>query len=432
VDDRNRVRALLALALIALVLLGVAPSVMAAAPVTKARVAGAPGGVLYWGATASAACSAFFTGWRTPATGRNYAGTHPAVVSPPTGFACMETWESNGVQFGPSQVGTGGWAPRCHDNSAPDTSKPLEQQCPDPCTAGTVVGSGYFAIGTSSSASPILLACDGQCESVFDGTSPAGSSLSGGVKTWYAKGQYVSTGAQCSVQKLPGSSTATLPEDTCAAGQVKGTINDKVVCVNQGTGDPAPDSLEKDTTTETTTNPDGSKTEKETTTTTNPDGSTTTRTTTTTKDPNGVVTGTTVTTTTGPPGKDDGESREPTECELNPNADICTGSGSSNRAPGSPDKSAKLHTKDETRTVATVLGGHRDAFLASGLGAAVGGFFTVGGAGSCPTWSAAVPFLNTTITFNQLCTGMGETILTVLRACILLVAAFFSFRIAVE
>ncbi|MEW6706477.1 MAG: hypothetical protein AB1430_16645, partial [Pseudomonadota bacterium] len=114
--------------------------------------------------------------------------------------------------------------------------------CAPTCTAGEVVASGFFDIGTDATKAPVLMACKGECEAVFDGVSPAGSTLVEGVKHFYAKGSYVNTGNSCSSSDndpgdgIPGDNP---PPDTCPAGYDMGTVNGKHYCAPRSRDPPA-------------------------------------------------------------------------------------------------------------------------------------------------------------------------------------------------
>lgn len=307
---------------------------------------------------------------------------------------------------------------------------------PNPCQFKRVASSGFYDIGPNAGASPALVGCKGGCEVFFDGESPAGSSMVGGVKHWYAKGSYSESGKRCTAAqqaaKPISDSTATKPADTCAAGQGTATMNGKTVCVDQNTDKPTPESEDKSTT----------KTEK--TTTTNPDGSTTTTETTTKTDGQGNKEVTVIRTTTRPDGstsvesettggvkppgtgtddgQDDGNDDERGECEKNPSAAGCG---------GEPAPVGELYTPKQ-KTMAGVLSSARDTFMSSPVGSAVGGFFVVSGGGSCPTWNAQIPYLDVQLTIDQFCSSFASTALALFKAALLVVASFFAFRIAVE
>lgn len=327
------------------------------------------------------------------------------------------------------------------------------------CTAGQVASSGYYDVGTSQGNSPVILACTGSCETIFDGTSPAGSALVGGVKHWYAQGSYSTTGNTCTVGSSnagPDVSTvaeASLPASTCGAGQVLGTVNGVPTCAagGAGTGQPSTptDATVTATQTSSVTNADGSVTKTVVTTITYPDGSKETSTTTTTTNTDGSQSSTTTQTgcaggggngTGGCPGSTSsggssgsgsgsgsgtGTGTDPSQtdqpCTANPSAAGCGGTA----AAVTSGYAAK------SDTMAGVLGAARDTVLASPAGSAMASFFTVSGGGGCPTWSASVPMLGT-LTINQLCSEWAGTALLGLRTALLLVASFFAFRVAFE
>lgn len=289
-----------------------------------------------------------------------------------------------------------------------------------------------------------MLVCAGKCEAVFDGSSPSGSALVEGKKHWFAKGAYVATGNQCTAaaekdHQVENGKTA-LPEDTCKPGDAKGTINGKPVCVAQS-GDPSkptPETENKATkTTEKTrtTNPDGSVTEVETTTEIDSDGNKKVTKTMTTIKPDGSVSTQTEVTNGGKwtagtdPDKPDGEGQgedgpdeEKGRCEKNPSEEGCG---------GNPASIGELYQAKD-KTVRTVLAEHSATLSSSPIGSAVSGFFQVATGGTCPTFSAAIPFLKTEIKFDQFCSPMAADAIAALKVCLLIVASFFAFRVAIE
>lgn len=338
----------------------------------------------------------------------------------------------------------------CPDGSTPDssgvcycnaTTKPnaAKDRCDKKCDPNITVSSGYYDIGTNQNASPALLSCKDKCEVVFDGESPAGSSSTDNVKTWYAKGSYITTGNTCagSNPKEVGSALPNIPTDKCSTGMQQGTFNGKLLCIKpQGDdgsgGTPAPTPTPTDTTTttkDTTVNADGSTTTKETSTTVNSGGGTTTSTTTTVTKPDGSSTSTTVVvrdpgTVPGTKPTDPDKPEEKGRCEKNPSEKGCGGEPSG--------VSSSYASKGTAKTFASTLQAHADTLKKSRMGAAVSSFFSVSGGGTCPRFTGVVPYLEVTVTFDQFCTSLGQTALLVMRSVILLVFSFFAFRVAIE
>lgn len=298
------------------------------------------------------------------------------------------------------------------------------------CAANAVASSGYYDVGASQGASPQLMACADGCRAYFDGVSPAGSSIVGGVKHWFAKGQYIFSGETCTVGQggnAPiGQSSGSIPAASCAANQGTATMNGKTVCVDQG-GDgssPTPDIGTKattDTSKTSTTNPDGSKTETETTTKTDGNGNKQVTVTTTTTKPDGSTVSNT--TTTNPlPDSGNGQDQQKSQCEQNSSSAGCG---------GDPAAIGQLYAQQD-KTMSGVLTGYRDQFMGSPIGSAVGNFFVVSVSGSCPQWSAHIPFIKADVLIDQFCSQFASNALAILKACILVAASFFAFRIAVE
>lgn len=288
------------------------------------------------------------------------------------------------------------------------------------CSPGRVVSGGYFDGGTSLSGGPRAAACDGGCLSVFDGEFPSGSALQSGVKHYYGKGTYVTTGFTCDSGAGVGidggegnmpASSASVPSDTCAQGQVQGTVNGKTVCVNQETGNVVPSTSGNQTTstssTSTVTNPDGSRTDTTTTTTTAVDGTSTTTTTTTNYRPDGSVSGST-------------SQSSGTGVDEEAEDDIA----------GSNDASGFYEKKD--LSVASIFGEARDALVASPIGSSVTGFFNISGGGSCPSMTWDVPLFNASAAVDTFCSQGAANMYLVIRGVVLLIAGLMAFRIAID
>lgn len=314
---------------------------------------------------------------------------------------------------------------------------PVTGQCEaPPCEAGET-GSSSIQVGWSNvwdvNARPYGVStptggCAGECRITITGLAEQscylGDSGSGApyqVLCWY---KTATTGEQCTAGE--GQITDRREPIPCPAGTAQGTIGDKTACLPATTSE-----------TTTTTNPDGSKTE--TTTTTNPDGSKTE--TTTTTDADGNVTGSTTKNYPAPsaPGGSEsggvpGEGGEPQggedplkECVENP--DACKEGGGEFGA-GAPDN-LELFTPNDEATFAGKLSKFRQDMAATELGEAVGGFFTVAGGGTCPTWAATIPFIETTITLDQWCRPEMAGGMAVMKGALLVVFGFLAFRFAI-
>lgn len=176
----------------------------------------------------------------------------------------------------------------------------------NPCTAtaGQVVSSGLYDLGTDPEALPPTTTCDGQCELSYTGSGVVTRQLVGGAWHYFSQGSYTSTSSSCTgATSIDGSPS--LPAPSCdPATQDQGTVNGRFVCLDKST---------TKTTTETppVTNPDGSTTTTKTT--DNGDGTQTVETTNTATD----GTKTTSTVTEPVPG-----SSEPF-CVANPSHESC-------------------------------------------------------------------------------------------------------------
>lgn len=170
------------------------------------------------------------------------------------------------------------------------------------------------------------------------------------------------------------------------------------------------------TTSTTTTCTNGVCTTTENTRTTNPDGSTTIGNSSTSGPQN--PTGPTAPGSGGGSGSGGGG----TGCQANPSGAGCG---------GTPGSIGELYTP-KTDTLQGVMSSFRDQALQTPMGNAVGGFFTVSGGGSCPTWSGTIPYIDYAYTIDQFCSDFAGTALLLLRACMLVLCSFFAFRVAID
>lgn len=301
-----------------------------------------------------------------------------------------------------------------------------------PCESGGLAASGYVGIGSSPGARPPLMPCiDGCSAMVQDLTSPAGSALVNGQKQYYAHGSYTKTGGSCeanasnTIEAVPA-----VPEDSCAVGQAKGTVNGKTVCVNQS-GSSATLEGEKGTTVTTTSvstsvAADGSSSKITEAVTSNADGSSSKTTTLSTYDASGNLTGSKVTSYLSNPDGSIGQGGttggQANGCETNSSGAGCGGEATQIDA---------LYEK-KPETLQQVFDARKSEFMASPVGTAVGSFFNVSGGGSCPTWQATIPWINAQMVIDQWCAPFVTNNLGVIRAVILCCAGFFAFRVAVE
>lgn len=203
---------------------------------------------------------------------------------------------------------------------------------PPPCTANQTAGSGYIRAGTDPNRMTTLQ-CSGECEVVFDGYSPAGSTLEGGQKVYYGVGKLVTTGNSCPAgAQVASTPSPSIPAASCAPGEVMGSLNGKAVCAKAGSPDPgvpAPPAASASSvaSSHTSINPDGTTTTVKTESigVRNSDGSqgASTTTTTTTCDAAGNCSSTSDTTTTGVMDDPATKPGIKSMCEENPDLAIC-------------------------------------------------------------------------------------------------------------
>lgn len=330
---------------------------------------------------------------------------------------------------------------------------------PTNCPTNASYSAGWYDIGTDITAFPAG-ACVGGCQYAYDGGSATKQSLINGVRHYYAEGTYISTGQKCgngasdpNNAPPPAPAASSPPAPTCPPGQVPGRVNDQFYCAPVGTPSPAsgpadgkPEQPKDTTTCSTTTNTAGTVTTVTKTCTTNyADGSTGTSSSTTSTDS---ATGQSNTTTTnsGAPAKNGGAGTAGTTgptapgtgasgngsgsggggggsgCSSNPSAAGCGGAGGA---------ISDLYTAKD-KTFDGVLSARRDQFMASGVGQAVGGFFTVSGEGVCPQSVWHIPLINADVPFDVMCSQWALDMLAVMRVVVLICFSYFAFRVCVD
>lgn len=350
----------------------------------------------------------------------NAAGSYNECVTPVTTYSCPT-----------NASGLSGTSCTCDLGFTPNgtaTACVVSAACPT--LQGQTFAAGYFNMG-SDVQTHIAVACGAsECEVVYDGATAQEKRIVNGQEQWFAQGLYRYTGNSCvgttvSAQPAPVAASSPPATNTCAANQDGGTVNGVFKCFDRTTGSVA--SAASTPSVGTT-----SKTDKV----TNPDGSTTTTTTTTKRDSQGnevtektvVVTNaagtssTTTSTTTGTGASLASGGSGSGGCADNPSAAGCG---------GTPGGYGGQRTAG-TDTFAGVLGGLRDQFGATQLGAAVNGFFAVTGTGSCPSWTWHIPVIESDHVVDLFCSAWAATILAAIKLVFLIVVTWHAFRVAVE
>lgn len=329
----------IALALFALLSVSM---VHAAAPVPFYTVNS--GGFNVWAVDQASACSSFATFMKGKPDGTGFTFTgEGAIVSglcrvykkDGTGY---QSWSISSIQAGNRCAPAG---------SAPDTSKPLAQQCPDTCakdvpgpTVNVTIGWKTGPDDNSAWAKQyggFSAGCDGSCtysvESVQDCF--AEKSPIGGYYRAYCLYKTMYSGGTCSSSGDPNEgkdppSEAPPEKNRCPLGTSQIGVDSDGIPICRG--DKPDTDPKKETKTTTTTNADGSKTITTTETTTNSDGSITTKTTTKTTNADGSDGGTKESTTTGnkpdgTKGTSDSTDKDQADlCKQHPTLTICRNS----------------------------------------------------------------------------------------------------------
>jgi hypothetical protein len=322
-----------------------APWAMAGSPTYEYRMTSYSWFGQSWYKTTFDLCTAF-------AEARN-AQDSPAGSRSCSKATATEIYLSNGVSYTIE-----GARAICPGGVSPDTSKPVDAQCPDgggsggsvpsvpSCKAGDV---GHWNFDTTTGVPPLSGISDGTCEIDITGVEECYERKD---KTSYCTYTTKKTGnkkapgteGSPSSPSTPGSGDSRSPvppisnppDSKCPSGTVQGGIDSGgiPICIGMGTtpNNPSPKPPVTTGPTVTVNNPDGSTTTKTTTTTANSDGSTTTVTQTSVTGAGG---GTTTSTTrdtsktpSGATGKDESKEAEDKNdlCTKNPTLNVCKNS----------------------------------------------------------------------------------------------------------
>lgn len=237
---------------------------------------------------------------------------------------------------------------------------------------GTVLYSGYYDVGTSSTGAPPSIVCKNHCVGVGYLSGPDYTAMVAGVKHYYYTGTYeIDPGTPqqnyCATdtpaQDVSNSTTA--PSNTCPAGQAVGYVNGIAVCYDQPTTTTSTPPISSDKKVETTTAPDGTKTE--TTTETAADGSKTV--TVVVTPPEGSTAPQTTTTSKTPPADPVAAA---SFCQQNPNEPVCKANKSECElhpgtvgcmAPGVPSDGQTIN--HETRSISQITAVSMPTFAAN-------------------------------------------------------------------
>jgi len=107
------------------------------------------------------------------------------------------------------------------------------------CTAGDLVQSGFYNVGTVDTAVLPVLACNNGCVAISSGTvSVTRRALVGGVYNYYAgPANFTTSGETCTGGPSVPQSTASIDSNgTCASGQSFATMNGRTICIDSNTG----------------------------------------------------------------------------------------------------------------------------------------------------------------------------------------------------
>lgn len=288
----------------------------------------------------------------------------------------------------------------------------------DGCTGAASVPSW---IPQEAKGSYNLLTCSPNgCSISFDGYIDRGSRVENGVTKWYSWGtlSYSATQYGCTVgatTKASPIAAATLPTNTCGAGQVGGTVNGRFVCVSSDSGTVAavagPSMSESQTTITNETNPTtGEITQTKTT----------------------VVAGqspTVSTTVYSSSGEVISETKQeaPTKtfCEENATSPMCQlGIFTDSDLPAAVEASS-IYTRKYPDGISGVWDTKKAQIMASPLASLTSAFVPSLPDGTCPSWSIDMQALG----FGTVQLGPPCWVFDVLRVIVILSAVFYSRRL---
>lgn len=118
----------------------------------------------------------------------------------------------------------------------------------------------------------------------------------------------------------------------------------------------------------------------------------------------------------------DGKNQDGGACERNPSAAGCGGTASALPV---------LYT-GKGKTVSDVLTAAKNRASNSAIGSAATSFFSVQSGGTCPSWSARIPYINADVVIDQFCQPFAAQMFAFMRVALLLVASVMAFRIAID
>lgn len=396
-------------------------------------------------ATGAAACAALGYNYGTAATpyytqpSLQRFGCKNAIGNPLNEYAYAE--QRRGCPYGGTLENSTGIcrsAPAC---TAPNVRDPATGQCvPPPCEAGETstmrLGVGYAK--TANNVNDWInpgwaeSACQGVCKVTVGAIKTGTCTVQVEGRTAPFPGfcdfDVTATGTTCTTSETAASQAATNPPPIpCPSGTALGEVNGVSGCY--------PTSTTTKTTTKTT-NPDNTTTES------TQECDTIGNCTTTEKTCDQAGNCTETSTKTGPgtgeePGEEPGDDPEPdgmddtvenTICKDKPDDPSCKGKGGNFGGPEA--KATELYTKAE-RTMQNVFDDFGNKVQGSAVFTAADGFFSVSAGGSCPTWSASVPYIDTTIYIDQMCNGSLASALAIAGYVVLVGFAWIAFRIAI-
>jgi hypothetical protein len=110
-----------------------------------------------------------------------------------------------------------------------------------------------------------------------------------------------------------------------------------------------------------------------------------------------------------------------------------TGDGAAISFENSPELTAILGTANdyEVRNYGTVMEAAVNRMKESPVFTSVDGFFEVTFSGTCPTYSANIPVLNTTVVLDHWCLSVMDSVWPMIQAIVILILSFYGFRVAI-
>lgn len=353
-----------------------------------------------------------------------YSSTHLLAVN--------GTYIAYGSQTGTCPANsTGTVSCTCNTGFIPNvgaTACVAEVVCP---VAGIQHSKGFYNVGTVPTGKLMNAPCVSGCKvELFSGVVPAAKQKINGIYYYYGSAEYKHTGAICSpdTPNFLADFVGTLPSATCAVGQQMISMNGVTKCFNSDGTEASANSASAVAAAKTLADAKIAAQIAAAASAVAAAGGSASDVAAAQTVAAGVAAGQASGATVN--------SSDPVQaafCADNPDSPMCKAQNEGARTVGAAALDG-LYTDGELiagKTVSSVIGGFKTRVLSSGVGSAIGGFFTVNqAAGTCPVWSVNAPLIGS-LTFDFYCQSTFQNLLPWIRSVLLLIFSVIAFRIAV-